>query len=163
MPDYINYAVTSTMRSRLKPCYSCPASCLKKCAGKCTLRSLLRGHSLAIDDDEEIRADVITGAKDYGAYLAPQNFNTRPPEHRKLLCVESTNCVLSQSACAKRTANLGLTLTSNPPPIAQEKELSEPLKPKPSALRCAPPNRTCPKGVSLGLIGKRTIGPNRYV
>src|SRR6201981_2898779 len=65
MPDYINYAVTSTMRSRLKPCYSCPASCLKKCAGKCTLRSLLRGHSLAIDD-EEMRADVITGAKDYG-------------------------------------------------------------------------------------------------
>ena len=69
----------------------------------------------------------------------------------------------AETLVAKRTANLGLTLTSNPPPIAQEKELSEPLKAKPSALRCAPPNRTCPKGVSLGLMGKRTIGPNRYV
>jgi hypothetical protein len=38
-----------------------------------------------------------------------QNLITTPPEHRKLLCVESANCVLSQSASAKRTESLGLT------------------------------------------------------
>ena len=38
-----------------------------------------------------------------------QNLITTPPEHRKLLCVESANCVLSQSASAKRTENLELT------------------------------------------------------
>ena len=56
-----------------------------------------------------MRADDVTWQRDVLRLIGVRNLITTPPEHRKLLCVESANCVLSQSASAKRTENLGLT------------------------------------------------------
>jgi hypothetical protein len=60
----------------------------------------------AKDEAAETCALDFTTGKRLWRSMALQNLSTTPPEHRKLLCVESANCVLSQSACAKRTENL---------------------------------------------------------